>query len=1085
MPKEELAIIFRPFKNPSGEQLGGLKGKTLGTRKRAFEATDVRFLPKVFKEDSPKALDLDSAANRLVLFTPPPDDPERRREVIVDAELTRVIREHQRIGVQFLFDCLMGLKDFDGCGCILADDMGLGKTLQSVCIMWTLLTQGGPNGTAACRKALVVCPASLVKNWAAEFDKWLHGKCKYVAVAATGQAQVSGTFGAFKHNRDAKVLISSYETFRGHASEVADCGIDLVCCDEAHKLKNDDAAVTRCIVGLSAKRRLLISGTPIQNNLDEFFTLVSVANPGVFGDSNEFRRNYGAPILRGREPTATEEERRAGTERLAAVSQVTEQFILRRTNRLNARFLPPKQLFNVFVEPTAFQRQLYHSFLRSSVAQKVLNKTDVKMTATVLGTIRKLQSLVNHPFLVRGPTQRLEAGFDDVVAQRLFEEVDAMDRGFRSHQRPVHEEFSGKLLLLHRLLVSMKESGSGDRVVIISNWTQTLDIIERMCEQNRWPVHRLDGAIAVTRRMKLVNDFNRPENQQAFTFLLSSKAGGCGLNLIGANRLVMFDPDWNPANDRQAMARIWRDGQKKPCYIYRLFTTGTIDEKVYQRQICKDGLSTMMVTETGDLEQTEMRESLAADLIKDLFAFSEDTACATHDMLMCKRCGRGSANIARRRPPATPSSPASGHDFVQQEGEVVEDDLHTWSHHCRTAGVPDPILIDAGLRMQGVNSHVGTVQQQSDRVGISFTMGCHIEFTEEQKARLEEDERSEQRRREAAASPPALAPPAQPSSAVALPPPSQAQGSGSGGSGGSGSSSGFGGSSGSGVSSGSAVAPVAPVALVARVAPVVPGADTSASVAVTSPVAGTPDVAAVAKKTVAFVDDLKLDAIRMGGARSDTAGLRSAVATAPADAKRSDAATPRATAVKVQTACLATTRAPATVASVAPSAAVAVVPSESGLRAGGSRSNAPRACNAFPGTRSGADSVAVRATKASAKADDCASAVPSSDGGIHSGVAVAALAPGDTTRTRVTRSSAIRSSNTSAEAVAGIARRGDTSVSTTHGVGGASNATNLVPRHVHEVEVGPDSDSDSTLIVGTAGPPRKWRRLARNDEDID
>jgi len=248
----------------------------------------------------------------------------------------------------------------------------LGKTLQSVAIMWTLLTQGGPHGKPACRKALVVCPASLVKNWASEIDKWLHGRCKFTAIAESGNAKVSGSMSSFKYDRESKVLIASYETFRGHASEAVDCGIDLVICDEAHKLKNDDSAVTQCINGLEAKRRLLISGTPIQNNLEEFFTLVNVANPGVFGDYKAFRRNYANPILRGREPSASAEERQAAQDKLAKVSEVTEQFILRRTNRLNARFLPPKQLFNVFVAPSEFQRRLYHCFLRSSVARKVL-----------------------------------------------------------------------------------------------------------------------------------------------------------------------------------------------------------------------------------------------------------------------------------------------------------------------------------------------------------------------------------------------------------------------------------------------------------------------------------------------------------------------------------------------------------------------------------------------------------------------------------------------------------------------------------------------------------------------------------------
>jgi len=716
---------FQPFKMRD-VQLCGLQGRTLGTRKR-YAAGDVA-RPRLFAEDPAPGVAVeaesasDAATHRMVLWTPPPDDQEGRLEVVVDPMLSRVLREHQRVGLQFLFDCLMGLRDYEGFGCILADDMGLGKTLQSVAIMWTLLTQGGPRGKPACRKAVIVCPASLVKNWAAEFEKWLHGRCKYVALAVSGAAAVRGTLMTFKGSYEHKILIASYETFRGYTNEVLGCGIDLVVCDEAHKLKNDESAVTKCIVGLEAKKRLLISGTPIQNNLDEFFTLVSVANPGVFGDLSAFKRNYANPILRGREPTATAEDRQRGQDKLEHLSAVTGQFILRRTNRLNARFLPPKQIYNVFIEPTDFQRRIYHAFLNSKIAQSML-ADNVKMTRTVLGTIKKLQSLVNHPFLVRSATQKIEAGFDDANTRAMFEAIDQQDRGLRSNQRPVHAELSGKMALLHALLVAIKASGSGDRIVIISNWTMTLDHIEKMCEQNKWPVHRLDGSMAINKRMKLVTDFNRPENEEAFAFLLSSKAGGCGLNLIGGNRLVMYDPDWNPANDRQAMARIWRDGQKKQCYIYRFFTTGTIDEKVYQRQICKDGLSTMMMTETGDDEVSEMKESLSADLVKDLFTFDETTVCATHDMLECKRCGEPGPRQCRH---------------IEQEGAVDENDLHTWAHHVGTEAVEDEIL--------GQAAAVGAGGK------VSFCMGCHIEYTPEQIAKIEEEERAEQKRREEAAS---------------------------------------------------------------------------------------------------------------------------------------------------------------------------------------------------------------------------------------------------------------------------------------------------------------------------------------------
>lgn len=729
LSQAEQPITFRPFRPPKGpgQTLAGLQGKTLGTRIRLPTSN----IPRVrfFEESPPRAVAASKPAEdtdtpELVLWSPGPDEQEGRKEVVVDPALTRVLREHQRIGVQFLFDCLMGLKSFDGFGCILADDMGLGKTLQSVAAVWTLLTQGGSGGRPVCRKALVVCPASLVKNWGNEFDKWLGGRCKYVAVAVTGSLQVQGAFSAFKYGRDIRVLIVSYETFRGHVQEVADAGIDLVVCDEAHKLKNEHAATTRCILSLPAKRRLLISGTPIQNNLDEFFTLVSVANPGLFGDASDFRRRIALPILRGREPTATAEERKLGEEMLAKVSELTELFILRRTNRLNARFLPPKRVLNVFVMPTSFQRRLYSIFLQSKEARKVLEDQSAKMNRTVLGTIRKLQSLVNHPFLVRSAgSQQLDQCFDDGEARAMFEEVDARDRSVRSAQRPVREELSGKLVLLHQLLTVVKASGSGDRAVVISNWTQTLDLIEKMCSQNAWPVHRLDGTMAIGKRMKLVTDFNLPDNPRAFVFLLSSKAGGCGLNLIGANRLIMYDPDWNPANDHQAMARIWRDGQKKPCYIYRLFTTGTIDEKVYQRQICKDGLSTMLMTEAGEAEPSEMRESLSSELVKDLFTLAEGTACATHDMIGCNRCCGGAGRTGDGR----------GDGHVPQAEELVEDNLGTWSHHAGVEGVDDPMLVEANLRVSTMN--VGG--------GVSFVMGCHVEHAKEQTQQEDQTAQSE------------------------------------------------------------------------------------------------------------------------------------------------------------------------------------------------------------------------------------------------------------------------------------------------------------------------------------------------------
>lgn len=134
--------------------------------------------------------------------------------------------------------------------------------------------------------------------------------------------------------------------------------------------------------------------------------------------------------------------------------------------------------------------------------------------------------------------------------------------------RELRPELGGKIMLLDVILASIKANTS-DKIVLVSNYTQTLDLFEKLCRKRVYSYVRLDGSMTIKKRSKVVDEFNKPDSNQ-FIFMLSSKAGGCGLNLIGANRLIMFDPDWNPANDEQAMARIWRDGQKKPCFIYRL-----------------------------------------------------------------------------------------------------------------------------------------------------------------------------------------------------------------------------------------------------------------------------------------------------------------------------------------------------------------------------------------------------------------------------------------------------------------------------------------------------------------------------------
>lgn len=200
------------------------------------------------------------------------------------------------------------------------------------------------------------------------------------------------------------------------------------------------------------------------------------------------------------------------------------------------------------------------------------------MSSSSLAAITSLKKLVNHPDLIYEHCRERKEGFEGAF-QYYPSNYDPKQR--------LQPGLSGKLSILDCLLAFVKSS-SNDKVVLVSNYTQTLDLFERLCRLRNYGYVRLDGSMTIKKRAKIVERFNDPTSGE-FIFMLSSKAGGCGLNLIGANRLVMFDPDWNPANDEQAMARVWRDGQKKQCFIYRLLAVSTERTKILffpSRRMC-------------------------------------------------------------------------------------------------------------------------------------------------------------------------------------------------------------------------------------------------------------------------------------------------------------------------------------------------------------------------------------------------------------------------------------------------------------------------------------------------------------------
>ncbi len=379
--------------------------------------------------------------------------------------------------------------------------------------------------------------------------------------------------------------------------------IGLLVVDEGHRLKNTAGSQTlSALNSISAEARILISGTVIQNNLSEFYTLASFAVPGILGDLNTFRRLYERPMSRANQKNATSGQKEKGRQQSKLLDSITSTFVLRRTQKdILKSILPPRQEILLFCRPTKRQCQLYKNISnRASKSIGSIGGTEASNNPLMLLT--EARKLCTHPSLLG------EAGDSSL-------------------------DLSGKMIVLGSLLDSIRQNNPTDKVVIISNFTSALTVIEdSILRKKNLSFVRLDGSTDNASRGPLVDSFNKRSIDHSFAFMLSSKAGGCGLNLIGANRLIMVDADWNPATDQQSMARIYRQGQTKPCFIYRLFTTGTVEEIIYQRQTQKGNLA-KIANDGGSKKGSSTNASFTKEELRDCFTLKEGCKCDTKTKL--------------------------------------------------------------------------------------------------------------------------------------------------------------------------------------------------------------------------------------------------------------------------------------------------------------------------------------------------------------------------------------------------------------------------------------------------------------------
>lgn len=475
----------------------------------------------------------------------PKTDPTAPKEFLA------TLRGYQQDG----FAWLQFLRE-QGLGGILADDMGLGKTIQTLCHLHAEKAAGRAN-----LPSLILAPKSVVPNWEKEAKKFAPS-LKVIALQGPQRKKYYSVLGY------CDLVVTSYPVLFRDAEELLQQPFHYVVLDEAHTIKNTSSQVTKVAYRIDARHRLCLSGTPIENNLGELWSLFHFLMPGFLGSEDSFTRCFRVPIEKHRD----EGLRKRLSERVAPL-------MLRRTKALVAHDLPPKTEIISHVELNPDQVDLYEA-VRAAVSKEVHEEISrlgaERSKLLVLDALLKLRQVCNHPRLLKMPS-----------AQKA--------------------KTSAKMDLLMEWLPTMVKEGR--RILIFSQFTEMLNLIEEALDQAKIRYQTLTGQSKD--RGQLCDDF---QSGKIPVFLISLRAGGTGLNLTVADTVIHFDPWWNPALEAQATDRAYRIGQKNPVFVYKFITEGTIEEKILMLQQKKRALF------EGVLDGTPQKLSFSEEELADLLA---------------------------------------------------------------------------------------------------------------------------------------------------------------------------------------------------------------------------------------------------------------------------------------------------------------------------------------------------------------------------------------------------------------------------------------------------------------------------------
>lgn len=459
---------------------------------------------------------------------------EKQPDYITGGEL----RSFQLTGLNFL-----SLNWCRGNNVILADEMGLGKTVQTVSFLSWLRNERKQEGPF-----LVVAPLSVIPAWCDTFNLW-SPDLNYVVYLGNTEARSTIREHELMFNGNPKrhkfnVLVTSYEYILMDAEFLRTIKWQALAVDEAHRLKNKEAKLYAELRSFGAPARVLITGTPIQNNLAELASLLDFLNPGKVRIDEDLE--FITPDAQVR---------------LQDLHISIAPYILRRTKEKVESDLPPKTEKIIRVELSDVQLEYYKNILTRNYA--ALNEHNTGQKSSLLNIVMELKKVSNHPYMFPGAEEKVLAG-----STRREDQIKGLIAS------------SGKMMLLDQLLAKLKKDNH--RVLIFSQMVKVLDILGDYLRLRGYQFQRLDGTIGAGPRRLAINHFNA-EDSQDFCFLLSTRAGGLGINLMTADTVIIFDSDWNPQADLQAMARAHRIGQKKPVTVYRLVSKETIEEEVLER----------------------------------------------------------------------------------------------------------------------------------------------------------------------------------------------------------------------------------------------------------------------------------------------------------------------------------------------------------------------------------------------------------------------------------------------------------------------------------------------------------------------